>query len=454
MKNKRDLMLIFAATALTLTLAAPQTDAGGRVGLRIGNMGFGLSVGYGDWGVYTDAWADPYWNLSYDAAFSGYGEWVWVSGLGRVWRPWVAGSWRPFTHGRWVYTNLGWTWVAYEPWGYVPHHYGQWAYSSYGWVWRPGYTYQAANVVWVGSGAYVGWYAAPPRGWSHATRGFLRGYDHGYRDGYRDAQYATYVPWRNMGADNISQHAVNRSVVSRGRIETLTTAPSTSDVLQRGGVRFAETRLSTRTVRTGGRQITVARPDGVTRSVERNAGPTAERVLSDAARVRRQPMTRTQSPPSSPSTSRSTARPARSGDTRSRSATGSRRETAFVQAPTRTAGVSADRRISEPQRSQPASSDRSVVRSRTEAQSPHQSTTSRRTAPASRRAATTNRSRAAAAQSSTRSRATHSRRATENSQRRAPSRQPAAHSRSSKDETEKEAPRTNRRSGRSRARKH
>jgi hypothetical protein len=302
MRNHRRLAIFAAVLIPVVTFAAPTVEAGGAFGLHIGSGGFGVSVGFGDWGVYTRSWSDPYWSFNFNATLAGYGEWTWVSGLGRVWRPWVAASWRPYTHGRWVSTIYGWTWVAYEPWGYVPHHYGSWAYSSFGWVWVPGYSYSYANVVWVQAGGYVGWYARPPWGWSHAHHGFHHGYHHGYRggfgngyhsgyhDGWRDARYATYVDWRHFGSDNVSRHSVTHRVASNSRIEGLANGPTRDDVRRRGGVAMTQTQLSRRTVTMDGREVTIARPEGVARSIERNAAETVGSALSRQALERRQPL--------------------------------------------------------------------------------------------------------------------------------------------------------------------
>ena len=302
MKNHQRLTVLVPALGLALAIAAPTVEAGGHFGLHVGSSGFGVSVGFGDWGVYTRSWADPYWSLDYNTSLAGYGEWVWVNGLGRVWRPWVAVGWRPYTHGRWVATTMGWTWVSYEPWGYAPHHYGSWAYSTFGWVWSPGYTYSCANVVWVRAGGYVGWYARPPHGWSHAAHGFHsgyrqgygNGYGDGYRDGWHDARYATYVDWHDFGSDNVSHHAVSHSKASRSRIEDHAASPTSSEVQHRGGARVPETQLSQRTVKMGGREVTIARPEGVAHSIERHAAETVGRTLSEKALERRQPLVKAQ----------------------------------------------------------------------------------------------------------------------------------------------------------------
>jgi hypothetical protein len=258
-----------------------------------------VSFGASDWWVYGPSWSDPHWTVSYDAALYGYGEWIWVSGLGRVWRPYVANDWRPYTHGRWVHSSMGWTWVAYEPWGYFPHHYGHWALTHHGWAWAPGYVYHPARVVWVHWGGYVGWYAAGPPGWSHGhgyrsgyrhgyghgyDNGFNHGYNRGYDDGWRNAQYATYVPWRDLSSHDLSRRAVAASRVQRSvprhRMQLSPSAPSAAQVRARGAEMVPEVRLSRRTVRVDDRSVQVARPEGMADSVSRHAGRTVERALS------------------------------------------------------------------------------------------------------------------------------------------------------------------------------
>jgi len=300
MKRSRQPVIILPILAVVLMTAPQPVEAGGSFGVHVGSSGFGVSVGFGDWGVYTSSWSDPYWSLNFDAALAGYGEWAWVGGLGRVWRPWVSAGWRPYTYGRWVRTGAGWTWVAYEPWGYIPHHYGSWAYSRLGWVWRPGYAYAGANVVWVRAGAYLGWYARPPYGWSHAAHGYRHGYrdgyrngyDHGYDNGWHDARYATYVGWGDLGSEDIAHHAVSHSMAARSRVVDHASAPTFDEVGRHGGRPVAETRLSRRTVSMGGREITIARPEGVARSIEHHAADAVGEALAPAAIERRQPLAR------------------------------------------------------------------------------------------------------------------------------------------------------------------
>ncbi len=292
MRNNLKITTLAAALAAALVCAAPPAEAGGSFGMHIGSSGFGVSVGIGDWGPYTNNWTNPQWSLDFNVALSGYGEWVLVGDLGRVWRPWVAVGWQPYTYGRWVRTTLGWTWVAYEPWGYVPHHYGSWAMCDFGWAWVPGYSYSTANVVWVRSGGYVGWYARPPRGWSHAARSYRHGYRDGYRDGWREARYATYVDWHHMGSDNVSHYAVRHALAAPGQVQTHAAPPTADEVRRRGGISVPEAQISQRTVAMNGRQVTIARPEGVARNIENHASGTAAEALSPRALERRQPAVR------------------------------------------------------------------------------------------------------------------------------------------------------------------
>jgi len=153
--------------------------------------------------------------------------------------------------------------------------------------------------VWARSGSHVGWYARPPHGWSHAAHGFRHGYGHGYQDGYsdgwHDARYGTYVDWRHFGSDNVSHNTVTHAMATRDRIENDSTQPSASEVRRRGGVTMAQTQVSRRTVRMGDRDVTIARPEGVAASIERNAADAAAGALAPEALERRQPMVRSRS---------------------------------------------------------------------------------------------------------------------------------------------------------------
>ncbi len=291
-ETRRWLITILVVAGLA---AATPAMAGGWFGLHIGSGGVGFSMGFSTWEPYTAAWNDPSWSLDFTTALAPYGSWVTVAGLGTVWRPAVAPGWRPYTYGRWVWTVYGWTWVSYEPWGYIPHHFGHWAYCSSGWVWAPGYTYTPAAVTWYAGGPMVGWCPAPPPGWHNAWAQYDRGYHHGfhdgyhtgygdgYRDGWADARHATWVSWNDLPSDNVASHARDwREVQPRIGRETprpLSSGPSRNEVERWTGRAVPSAHVLERTVSIGGREVRVARPEGVERSIERHAGTTVERAL-------------------------------------------------------------------------------------------------------------------------------------------------------------------------------
>jgi len=294
---RRTTLRLSIATVALVALAAP-ANAGGSFSVHIGTPGFGLSFSSNTWAPYGGAWSDPSWSVNFGVALDGYGDWVYVSDLGRVWRPWVAPGWRPYTHGRWVWTSVGWTWVAYEPWGWIPHHFGHWAYAPAGWVWVPGTVWHPGNVTWVSHAGWVGWYPCPPRGWSHAARGWSRGYAHGYSDGYgdgwRDARYATWVDWRHLGtSEDVSRVAVTEDRISRldtpGSVEVLARAPSRVAVEARTRQPVTQASLERRAVTIDGRTVTVARPAGVAvdEGLRRSAPRTVETALGRSARPSR-----------------------------------------------------------------------------------------------------------------------------------------------------------------------
>jgi hypothetical protein len=89
-----------------------------------------------------------------------YGEWVWDSLYGYVWRPnsndlYPAGSWRPYYYGQWREVNGQLFWVPLETWGWVPYHLGIWIWNkNRGWLWVPGSAFSPAWVAW---GQYMGY---------------------------------------------------------------------------------------------------------------------------------------------------------------------------------------------------------------------------------------------------------------------------------------------------------
>jgi hypothetical protein len=111
-----------------------------------------------------------------------YGEWLWDSLYGYVWRPFLNdrsypwGGWMPYHQGRWTSVQGQLFWVPSEPWGWVPYHLGIWMWNkTKGWVWIPGSVFAPAWVDWA---FYAGSYCWRP--WS-----LLDWYGYSvYADGY------------------------------------------------------------------------------------------------------------------------------------------------------------------------------------------------------------------------------------------------------------------------------
>lgn len=299
----RNTLITVTLSAAILFAAAPSpAEAGGSFGIHVSNHGVGIGFGGSNWGIWGSSWNSGHVSAGFSSSLEGYGEWVWVGDLGRVWRPWVASGWQPYSHGRWVWTSLGWTWVAYEPWGWVPHHYGNWAFTTVGWVWTPGYSYHPGNVVWVNSGAYIGWVPCAPRGWSHASRAYHHGwhdgyrsgrydgYNQGYEDGWRDARYATWIPRSQVTSDNVSHHAVGHAAatrsVARSRIVPQAAPPSKTHVERMVGRSVPEARIVERTQKIDGRDVRIVRPEGQSDTVRRHGAETVKTALAPSVRER------------------------------------------------------------------------------------------------------------------------------------------------------------------------
>lgn len=84
-----------------------------------------------------------------------YGEWLWDSLYGFVWRPFLNdhsypwGGWMPYYQGRWTSVQGQLFWVPSEPWGWVPYHLGIWMWNKKkGWLWIPGSVFAPAWVDW------------------------------------------------------------------------------------------------------------------------------------------------------------------------------------------------------------------------------------------------------------------------------------------------------------------
>jgi hypothetical protein len=93
-----------------------------------------------------------------------YGEWLWDSLYGYVWRPFLNngtypwGNWQPYFYGRWSSAGGQMYWVPEEPWGWIPYHLGIWQWDKkLGWVWLPGSLFAPAWVDWEFFFGYCGW---------------------------------------------------------------------------------------------------------------------------------------------------------------------------------------------------------------------------------------------------------------------------------------------------------
>ena len=172
-------------------------------------------------GSYDNKYVDrrlSYWSDDLDT----HGRWVFLTGIGWSWRPYVAVGWRPYYNGYWHHSRWGaMTWVSHDPWGWAPYHYGRWAHDpGFGWVWVPGYSYSPAWVYWMYGPTYVGW---APAGWWDCNP---RYYDWAYRP-YRRAGYdigfgfhgrirvgdIDYRPWTFVDSNTIFTSRIDRAAL-------------------------------------------------------------------------------------------------------------------------------------------------------------------------------------------------------------------------------------------------
>ena len=150
-----------------------------------------------------------------------HGRWVFVTGIGWSWRPFVAVGWRPYYNGYWAHRHGCLTWVSYDPWGWAPFHYGRWAYDPFhGWFWVPGYGYSPAWVYWMYGPSYIGW---APSGWWDCHRPY---YDWAYRPYryHRDFGFGFYGrirvgetdlrPWTFIDSGDLVSKRVDRAALT------------------------------------------------------------------------------------------------------------------------------------------------------------------------------------------------------------------------------------------------
>lgn len=175
---------------------------------------------------YTSRYMDrrlSHWNDDLDD----HGRWVFLTGIGWSWRPYVAAGWRPYYNGRWHRRNHGLTWISYDPWGWGTYHYGRWAYDpGYGWVWVPGYGYSPAWVYWWHGSNYVGW---APSGWWDCHRGYYDWAYRPYRQGGVSIGFGFYGrvrvndmdlrPWTFIDSNTIVSTRVDRAALTTDSIK-------------------------------------------------------------------------------------------------------------------------------------------------------------------------------------------------------------------------------------------
>ncbi|HUR83264.1 MAG TPA: DUF6600 domain-containing protein [Thermoanaerobaculia bacterium] len=177
-------------------------------------------------GSYNSRYMDrrlSYWNDDLDD----HGRWVFVTGIGWSWRPYVAVGWRPYYNGYWYSRNNCMTWVSYDPWGWGPYHYGRWAYDpGYGWIWVPGYGYSPAWVYWTFGSGFVGW---APAGWWDCYRPYYnwayqpyRGYSARLGFGFYGRMRLNDLdmrPWTFIDSRNVISNRVDRAALTADAVK-------------------------------------------------------------------------------------------------------------------------------------------------------------------------------------------------------------------------------------------
>lgn len=131
-----------------------------------------------------------------------YGEWVWDSLYGYVWRPFIdsyypGGNWQPFYYGQWRELNGELFWVPEESWGWVPYHLGFWFWDEkLGWLWRPGSTFAPAWVDWDFYFGQYTWRPWWPMDWMFDSSGYWWNYGYSYNWFYPlYSGYYSYPGW-------------------------------------------------------------------------------------------------------------------------------------------------------------------------------------------------------------------------------------------------------------------
>lgn len=180
-----------------------------------------------------------------------HGRWVFVTGVGWSWRPYVAVGWRPYYNGYWHHSRWGGlTWVSHDPWGWGTYHYGRWAYDpGYGWVWVPGYGYSPAWVYWTYGPNYVGW---APAGWWECYRPYYNWAYHPYRTRHHNFGFYGRVrvnefdlrPWTFVDSGTLVSTRIDRAALTTDLIkQRLSRTPDGWATLSGGAARFTREEL-------------------------------------------------------------------------------------------------------------------------------------------------------------------------------------------------------------------
>ncbi|HEV7239639.1 MAG TPA: DUF6600 domain-containing protein [Thermoanaerobaculia bacterium] len=177
-------------------------------------------------GSYNSKYMDrrlSYWQDDLDD----HGRWVFATGIGWSWRPYVAVGWRPYHNGYWYNRGGCLTWVSYDPWGWGTYHYGRWAFDpGYGWVWVPGYGYSPAWVYWMYGSGYVGW---APAGWWDCYRPYYnwaynpyRHYGHRFGFGFYGRVRVNDLdlrPWTFVDSRGIISNRIDRAALTADAVK-------------------------------------------------------------------------------------------------------------------------------------------------------------------------------------------------------------------------------------------
>jgi hypothetical protein len=144
-----------------------------------------------------DAYYDKYYDQDIYGAddLNGFGEWVFVSQYGYIWRPYSAAistyaDWSPYRYGSWRWLPpYGWTWVNDEPWGWATYHHGRWIFHSGSWYWSPYGYYRYARSWWFPALVQINFfnnsYCWYPLGYHHRWHNYNAWYNHHHGGGHQ-----------------------------------------------------------------------------------------------------------------------------------------------------------------------------------------------------------------------------------------------------------------------------